>query len=466
MNEKLENFKNYIKGKNAALIGFGISNSSIAELLVSFGAHVSVRDKNENIAGREKYEAHGIKFITGKEYLSDIYEDVLFRSPGMRADTPEISSAVSRGAVLTGETELFCRLFPGKIYAVTGSDGKTTTTTIIHKILCEEYKNTDKKIYLGGNIGYPLLSRIEEATENDIAVMELSSFQLSTMKFAPHTAVITNITPNHLNWHKDMAEYIDCKMNIFRGMAGGRLVINDINDITRAFVNPCGETWRFSSKGKPQGKAIYLEGGEIFFTDGKNTERIMSLGDIKLRGMHNAENYMAAVAALFGEASMESVLAVSRSFGGVKHRIELICESDGVKYYNSSIDTSPTRSIAALSSFDEKLTVICGGYDKHIPIEPLIPVLAARAKAVFATGQTGRELCEKLSAYAAHAKEKPEHIGYSENFDDAVNAALCYAAAGDTVILSPAAASFDAFANFEERGEHFCSLVKKYIRKN
>lgn len=465
MNEKLEKFKKYIKGKSASLLGFGISNSSMADFLVSSGARVTVRDKNENIAEKEKYEARGIKFITGADYLCDISEDVLFRSPGMRADTTEITAAVSRGALLTGETELFCLLFPGKIYAVTGSDGKTTTTTIIHKILSEEYKNTDKKIYLGGNIGYPLLSHIEEADENDIAVMELSSFQLSTMNFAPHCAVITNITPNHLNWHRDMAEYTECKKNIFRGMTGGRLTVNDANAITRDFENPCGETWRFSSKGKPRGKAVYCEGRDIFFTDGEKTSRIMGFDDIKLRGMHNVENYMAATAALFGEVSMESVLAVSRTFGGVKHRIELICENDGVKFYNSSIDTSPTRSMAALSSFEEKMIVVCGGYDKHIPTDPLIPVLAGRAKAVFATGQTGVELCEKLALYCEKSAQKPEKISYSANFDDAVNAAFCYAQPGDTVILSPAAASFDAFANFEERGEHFRSLVEKYIRK-
>ena len=274
---------------------------------------------------------------------------------------------------------------------------------------------------------------------------------------------MTNITPNHLNWHRDMAEYIECKKNIFRGMTGGRLVVNDGNDITRDFVNPAGETVRFSSKGKPRGKSVYLDGREIFFCDGENRERIMSLDDIKLRGMHNVENYMAAIAALHGEVKTESILAVSRSFGGVKHRIELICEHGGVKYYNSSIDTSPTRSIAALVSFDEKLIVICGGYDKHIPIEPLIPVLSERAKAVFATGQTGRELAEKLVAYGG--AEKPAYISYTESFDDAVRSALAYATAGDTVILSPAAASFDAFANFEERGERFRATVKEYIER-
>lgn len=463
MNKKTDDFLNYIKGKRVALLGFGISNSSIVDFLLGAGAKVTVRDKKENIAGRDGYEARGVRFITGEEYLSGMDEDILFRSPGIRADTPEIAQAVAHGAVLTGEMEAFCTLFAGRIYAVTGSDGKTTTTTIIHKILTEEYKDTDKKIYLGGNIGFPLLSKIGEMSENDIAVLELSSFQLSTMKFAPHAAVVTNITPNHLNWHRDMAEYIECKKNIFRGMTGGRLVVNDGNDITRDFVNPAGETVRFSSKGKPRGKSVYLDGREIFFCDGETRKRIMSLDDIKLRGMHNVENYMAAIAALHGEVKTESILAVSRSFGGVKHRIELICEHGGVKYYNSSIDTSPTRSIAALVSFDEKLIVVCGGYDKHIPIEPLIPVLSERAKAVFATGQTGRELAEKLAAYSG--AEKPAYISYTENFDDAVRSALAYAAAGDTVILSPAAASFDAFANFEERGERFRTIVKEYIER-
>lgn len=463
MNEKLNDFLNYIKGKRVALLGFGISNSSIVDFLLDAGVCLTVRDRKEEMAGREKYEARGVKFITGEAYLSGMGEDILFRSPGIRADTAEIAEAVSRGALITGEMETFCALFPGKIYAVTGSDGKTTTTTVIHKILSEEYRDTDRRIYLGGNIGFPLLAKIREADEKDIAVLELSSFQLSTMNFSPHAAVMTNITPNHLNWHKDMAEYIECKKNIFSHMTGGRLVVNAANEITRDLENPRGETVRFSSAGKPGGKSVYCEGREIFSSDGERKERIMSFDDIKLRGMHNVENYMAAIAALYGEVSLDSILAVSRSFAGVKHRIELVSESGGIKYYNSSIDTSPTRSIAALVSFDEKLIVICGGYDKHIPIEPLIPVLADRARAVFTTGQTGREICEKLRAYTEDSVKKPKHISYTERFDDAVKAAFSYAETGDTVILSPAAASFDSFSNFEERGERFRALVNEHI---
>ena len=454
MNQALSDFRSYIKGKRVALIGMGISNASTVDFLLSCGAILTARDQKTDLPGREEWEAKGVRTVTGDGYLDDLNEDLLLKSPGIRPDVPEIADAVGRGTVLESEIGLFCRLCPCPIYAVTGSDGKTTTTTLISRFLEEERKNTDRRVFLGGNIGTPLLCRIEEVRENDAAVLELSSFQLMAMTgFSPHAAVITNVTPNHLNWHSDMAEYTAAKQNIYRFQHGGRLVVNEGNAVTRAFSSPNAETWRFSFRGKTTAPCVYCENETICCCDGEHDETILDRSDILLRGDHNAENYMAAIAATYGEVSRETVVSVARSFAGVPHRCELIREKDGIKFYNSSIDSSPTRTMAALSVFSEPLVVLCGGYDKKIPLEPMIPLLAAKAQAVVVTGQTGKTI-EKLLRDAGFSS-----VSYYPAFDDAARAAFARACPGDSVLLSPAAASFDAFRNFEERGNHFRDLV-------
>jgi len=334
---------------------------------------------------------------------------------------------------------------------VTGSDGKTTTTTLVSEML----KRSGARVYLGGNIGTPLLPYVEEMRPEDFAVLELSSFQLHTMKTAPVSAIVTNITPNHLNWHLSMEEYVESKKNIYALQDEScRLVLNAANEITASMAEEsAAPVTFFSSRGACPGAAhsCTYENGVIFY-DGA---RVMAREDIKLVGMHNVENYMAAICAVWGYAKREDMLAVARSFGGVAHRIELICERDGVKYYNSSIDTSPTRTLAALASFEEKLVVIVGGYDKHIPIEPLIAPLAEKAKFVVATGDTGLAVLQSLRAHG-YPVQRTAYIG---SFDGAVRFAMSTAERGDTVLLSPAAASFDAFPNFEARGNRFRALV-------
>ncbi len=458
MNIKLEKFADYINGKTVSLIGAGVSNMAAVDFLLARGARLTVRDKQEDAEKAAMLAEKGVKTVFGENYLADMGEDVLFKSPGIRPDVPEIAKAVENGSVLTSEMEVFLALCPCKIYAVTGSDGKTTTTTLVSEILKKEYgKRGCGKVYLGGNIGTPLLPFLPEMGETDAAVVELSSFQLFAMSAHVHTAIVTNVTPNHLNWHVDMDEYILAKAKVFENQtACDRLVLNAENDITRGFAQGAkGEVTFFSSAGKQAGRSVYLEGDEIFHNDGGNTMRIMSRADIKIPGAHNVENYMAAVAATWGEVSLSSVLDVARNFGGVAHRIELVREVGGVKYYNSSIDTSPTRTAAALNSFKEKLIVIVGGYDKKIPLEPLVPLLAEHAKFISATGATGEKIA-KLMLDSGYPCDK---IVYTKEFDGAFRAAVSAASEGDTVILSPACASFDAFKNFETRGNYFKELV-------
>lgn len=459
MNKKIKEFSDYIKGKKVALIGAGVSNMAAVDLLLSMGAVLSVRDKQNDEAKAQMLLEKGAKVFFGEDYLDGIYEEVLFKSPGIRPDVPEIASACARGAVLTSEMEVFLALCPAKIYAVTGSDGKTTTTTLVSKMLEAEYKKNGKgKVYLGGNIGTPLLPYILEMTEDDAAVVELSSFQLFSMSAHIHSAIVTNITPNHLNWHVDMDEYIEAKAKIFEKQTEkDRLVLNAENDITLSLSERAkGSVTLFSSKkALTETRGIYLDGEQIIYFDGSEKTPVMTRSDIKIPGIHNVENYMAACACVFGEVSVDTMKEVARTFGGVAHRIELVAEKNGVKYYNSSIDTSPTRTAAALRAFSEKLVVIVGGYDKHIPLEPLAPLLSEHAKFISATGDTG----EKIMNIMLDSDYPCDKIVYTKDFDGAFAAAVKAAQCGDTVILSPACASFDAFKNFEKRGEYFKELV-------
>ena len=458
MNERLKQFQAEIKGKKVALLGMGISNRAAVDFLLSAGAILSARDQNPNPSTEitEFLTVRGVKMIYGKDYLNDITEDIVFRSPGIRFDIPALAEAAKRGVKITSEMEVFLSLCPCKVFAVTGSDGKTTTTTLISEMLKKTAERTGAHVYLGGNIGTPLLPYLDEMRPCDFAVLELSSFQLHTMKTAPVSAVVTNVTPNHLNWHLSMDEYVESKKNIYALQDSScRLVLNAKNEITASMAKEAkAEVTFFSSAEKPNAPhTCHFEHGVIFY-DGNP---VMKREDIKLVGMHNVENYMAAISAVWGYVDTADLLDVARNFGGVAHRIELVAEKNGVKYYNSSIDTSPTRTLAALASFEEKLIVIVGGYDKHIPIEPLIAPLAEKAKFTVATGDTGLEVLQKLTAHG-YPKKQTAYIG---DFDEAVRYAMKTAKAGDTVLLSPAAASFDSFANFEARGKRFCTLVQE-----
>ncbi len=462
MNEKFEAMRAHCSGKTAALIGMGISNRAAVDVLLSMGLRLTARDKNPK-PSEELFSflsTRGIDGVFGDGYLDDLHEDILVRSPGVPLTEPHLHAAKERGVLITSEMEIFLSLCPAKIFAVTGSDGKTTTTTLVSKMLEAQAKREGARVFLGGNIGTPLLPQVSEMTERDYAVLELSSFQLYGMPVSPHVAVITNVTPNHLNWHRDMEEYIECKKNIFMGQtAACRLVLNHENEITRGMAKEAkGSVTLFSSKRRPDGTGCYLENGVIYYEDGEKIA-VMKKEDILLPGMHNVENYMAAIAAVWGYVPVSDMVEVARTFGGVPHRIELVLEKDGARYYNSSIDTSPTRTLAALASFEEKLIVIVGGYDKHIPIEPLIAPLAEKAKFVMATGDTGLSVLFSLRAYG-YPKEQMAYLG---DFDCAVRYATSLARVGDTVLLSPAAASFDCFPNFEKRGERFRTLVNEFL---
>ena len=451
MNAKFEQFRDYIKGKKVCVIGIGVSNTPVIDMLLDLGAQVSARDKKPR-AEREAFvrtlEEKGVEVVFGEEYLKNICADLIFKAPGIRSDTPELLAAKKNGAVLTNEMEVFFALCPATIFGVTGSDGKTTTTTLISKMLERQYG----RVYVGGNIGKPLLPEVASMTEEDYAVVELSSFQLQAMSASPDVAVITNLSPNHLDWHTDMAEYLDAKKNIFRFQTKSeRVVLNYENDATRRAAQEApSQIIFFSSRRTLNESGVYEKDGWIC----ENGKPILKTAEILIPGRHNVENYMAAIGAVSGYVKPEIIREIARTFGGVEHRIELVRELNGVRYYNSSIDSSPTRTEAAMRSFSQKVIVIMGGYDKHIPFAPLACVVSQCAKAVVLTGATADKIYDAI-------KDTGVPIRRADDLKRAVYEARSLAQEGDVVLLSPACASFDAFANFMERGNKFKEIVRE-----
>ncbi len=441
-------------GKRVAVLGIGISNIPLIAWLLENGAVVTARDKKPlSELPTELSEFYNrVTFICGEHYLDDIEDEIIFKTPGLRYDLPQITEAVERGAYLTSEMELFFELCPCKIIGVTGSDGKTTTTTLIYKCLSAQYG--EDRVFVGGNIGKPLLPRLSEMTKDSFAVVELSSFQLHTMRCSPDISVITNLSPNHLDYHKGMEEYIEAKKNIYlHAKAGSVLVLNGRNSVTKNLGNdaPSGVEVRYFLDGIARVKDGFIEYGG---------SRVLNTEDILIPGSHNIENYCGVVCALHGIVSKEIIENVARTFGGVEHRIELVREKDGVKYYNSSIDSSPTRTTAALNSFNQKLIVILGGYDKNIPFEPLAEPLCRTAKTVVLTGATAEKIKAALVSYKDYREGQPK-ILQNPDFREAVLTACNEAQSGDIVLLSPACASFDAFKNFEVRGNTFKQIIKE-----
>ena len=461
-------------GVRCDVLGIGISNLPLIDLLIDNGAIVTARDKKDREALGEicdKLEKNGVRLVLGERYLDGIDGEVIFRSPGIRPDAGSIGEAVSAGALLCSEMELFLALTRARVIAITGSDGKTTTTTLTHLFLEKQLsRNGSGVAYVGGNIGTPLLSRCEKMTEGDFAVLELSSFQLMTVNDPPSRSAITNVTPNHLNWHVDMEEYTEAKKRIISD--GGLLVLNADNEITAAIAREHkGETVLFSSRkssfaqivGEVTDKkvtALFLRDGAIIRSDGMGEERLLEISDVKLPGVHNLENYMTAIGLTLGLVDISVYTEVARSFGGVAHRLELVRELGGVRYYNSSIDSSPTRTAAALSALEGKKVVICGGYDKNIPFEPLAEALcASEVVAVVLTGATAEKIKKAILAYEGYNSDKMK-IVEAADFEGAAVAARAEAKDGECVLLSPACAGFDAFKNFEERGDRFKEIVR------
>ena len=448
MNTAFEKYFESLKGKKIVVLGLGVSNRPLVRLLREFDCDVTGCDKTprENLDAEVlELERMGCKLSVGEHYLEGLSADILFRTPGMHPGNPAIVALQEQGAEVTSEMEVFFEVCPCRKIAVTGSDGKTTTTTLVSEML----KAAGYKVWLGGNIGTPLLPLVRQMKETDFAVVELSSFQLMDMRRSPHVALITNLAPNHLDIHKDMEEYVESKKNIYRfQQEADLLVVNGDNAITAPLQGP-GATHAFSRAGK--NVRVRLEGSMIY----RDGTPVLDKTDILLPGEHNVENYMAAIAVVEGLVEDETIRQVAKTFGGVEHRIELVRVKDGVRYYNDSIASSPSRTMAGLRSFPEKVILIAGGYDKHIPYDVLGPEICTHVKKLFLCGATAPQI---RAAVENCSGQKPEMTDCGK-FEAAVRAAAAAAEPGDVVLMSPASASFDEFKNFAVRGNFFKKLI-------
>ena len=449
-----DTYFNSLRGKKILEMGLGVSNRPLVRMLLRYGCDVTGCDKTP----RENFdpelcelEALGCKMKVGQGYLENLQADLVFRTPGMHPDIPALCSLRQSGAEVTSEMEVFFELCNCHLIAVTGSDGKTTTTTLISEML----KASGKTVWLGGNIGTPLLPLIDKIRPDDYAVVELSSFQLMDMHQSPHIAVVTNLAPNHLDVHKDMQEYIDAKVNLFRYQRPEDvLIVNADNAITSAFQGN-GTMKYFSYSGKVK-TGTYLENDMLC----RNGKPLFHKKDIVIPGEHNVENYLTAIMAVEGLVEDEIIHQVAKTFGGVEHRIEFVREKDGVRFYNDSIASSPTRTIAGLKSFPQKVLLIAGGYDKKIPYDVLGPHICEHVKTLYLGGATGPQI-RKATENAPNYREGCPRIVECADFTDAVKKAAADAVSGDVVLMSPASAAFDQFKNFEYRGRYYKALVKE-----
>ena len=437
-------------GKDVLVLGLGVSNRPLVRLLLHYGIRVTGCDKTpREQLDREvlELERMGLHLHLGEGYLENLHADVAFRTPGLHPERPELVALRNVGTTITSEMEAFFEVCPCPIIGVTGSDGKTTTATLISEML----RRAGHRVWLGGNIGTPLLDKAEQMRPTDKVVLELSSFQLMDLHASCHVAVVTNLAPNHLDMHRDMQEYVDAKKHIFLYQSPqDTLILNMDNALTAGFAPLArGLVKGFSRQSRPA-RGAYLE-NDIIFRDGVP---VLRREDILIPGIHNAENYMAAILAVEGLVTDEDIRYVAKHFGGVEHRIELVREKDGVRYYNDSIASSPSRTIAGLRSFSEKVILIAGGYDKHIPYDVLGPEIAAHVKLLVCTGATGG----KIAQAARNAAGCPEILEI-DDFYEAVRTAAARAKPGDVVLLSPASAAFDKFRNFMVRGAEFKKTV-------
>ena len=454
----LNDYLNSLKGKSIAVVGYGVSNAPLTDLLLEHGLDVTVCDKRseEQFETAAALKERGAKLRLGDKYLDKLHEDVIFRTPGLHPFTPELKSAAEGGSVLTSEMEAFFAVCPCRTIAITGSDGKTTTSTLIATLLRE----SGHTVFLGGNIGMPLLNKVPEMKPDDFAVLELSSFQLHSMKCKPNVAVITNISPNHLDVHPDLDDYVNAKKSIFLNQTeGDRLILNADDSYTPDFAAEANAALSYFSHSHSVESGCFTVDELIYSARHYEVHEIMPTAGILIPGLHNVDNYMTAYAATEGFITDSVFRKVARTFPGVPHRIELVRERNGVKFYNDSIASSPTRTIAGLRCFNNvKPILIAGGHDKHVPFDDLGTEIVNRVKTLYLTGETAERIKQTvLNTPGYNRLTLPIYV--IDDFRDAVISAAESAKDGDVVIMSPACSSFDKFKNFVERGNTFRGIV-------
>ena len=456
MNNKVLELNNKLKGKKIAIIGAGVSNLPLIEYMAKLSDKVVLFDMKElSDDARQLVEKYNIKTSLGDNYLEELIGfDYIFRSPSCLPTNPYIVKEIDRGAIVTTEVEEVIKLSPCKVIGITGSDGKTTTTTIISEVL----KSLGYTVHTGGNIGTPIFTNMNKVKKEDIIVLELSSFQLMNMKVSPNISVITNISKNHLDIHKDYYEYIDAKKSIFLNQNKDDIVVLNYDDeLVKSFDKEVkGEVRYFSFKSKLKDN-YYLDGEYIKYND----KIIIDTKDLIIRGVHNYINICTVLNAIKDYITdMDKALEIIKKFPGVHHRIEFVREIDGVKWYNDSASSTPSRTIAGINAFDEKIVLLAGGYDKNIPYDSLAKPILDKVRVLILFGNT------KDKIYNAVMKEsklqnKEIEIYEEKTLEDVIFKAKEVAKEGEVVLFSPASASFDMFKNAYQRGDIFRDLVNK-----
>ena len=462
INGKLQEFENYIKNRKVAIIGLGVSNLPLLDYFYEKKAKVTVFDNKEITEipkeVMDKITDYSMDFSLGKKYLSKLVGfDLILRSPSCLPTIKELEEEEEKGAIVTTEVELLMKMCPCKIIGITGSDGKTTTTTLISEII----KGAGYTCHVGGNIGIPLFTKLAEIKPDDVVVLELSSFQLMGMEISPDISVITNITPNHLNIHKDYEEYIEAKRNIYRYQnKDGIVVLNYDNEITReSSIGVKGKVIFFSSKNKLD-NGYMVDGDKIKECDDKLRKHLLNTKDIIIRGIHNCENICAAIAATKTLVDMDTAVEICKNFKGVEHRIEFVKEINGVKWYNDSASSTPSRTISGLNAFDEEIVLIAGGADKNLDYEPIAKPILEKVKTLILMGQTAEKIFDTVKQEQDIEKKKL-NIYMCNSLNQAIILAKRYSTQGQVVLFSPASTSFDMFKNMYDRGNQFKAIVEK-----
>lgn len=466
MNNKFEEFKNNINGKKIAVLGLGVSNIPAIEYLNKLGAIIYAHDQKFELTEKQEgiKKLDNIRFYLGDMWLKDLDKvDCILRSPGVKPFLPEIENAIEKGVKLTSEIELFMEYAPCLVIGITGSAGKTTTTTLVTEIL----KASGYNVWTGGNIGIPLFTKLDEIKEDDIVVLELSSFQLMTMKKSPNISVVTNIYEDHLDYHRSFEEYVDAKTNIFSHQTENDIcVINSDSDYKEKFENIIKEKdikskLVYFSESKLDGvSGAYLEDGIIKYVENENVEEIIHTDELMLKGNKNYLNVCTAICVVKSLVSNDIIKETLKSFKGVEHRLEYVTKKEDVEYYNDSISTTPGKAMAALTAFDKKIILIAGGYDKNLDYTDLGKYIINAAKTVILLGNTTEKIYNAIVNDKTYEDDKMKIIKV-EKLEEAVKVAKNNADKGDIVVMSPASASFDMFSSYKERGKVFKELVEK-----
>ena len=441
-----------LKGAKCIVLGIGRSNEALISYLDKQGAEIFVSDKRKSEKEiTDILQNKGIKNAGIIKYVNFQKADYVFRTPSIRPDAPEIMDAISKGAILTSESELFFEVAKGKIYGITGSDGKTTTTTLIYELLKRKYG--EKRIKVGGNIGIPPISFVDQLDNDSITVLELSSFQLMTLRKSPICSAVTNITENHIDYHKSMNEYVQAKCNIFDCGGCEKLVIqSECSNILKKHIRSFPKNVLTTSLTDEKAEITCFNESIYFYG-----EKILDCAEIKAIGKHNVCNFMTAIGMTYPTVFKSDIQFVAKEFNGVEHRLEFVREINRVRYYNSSIDSTPSRTLATLDCFNNgSVVLICGGYDKCLSYTEFANNSNKKVNKYIIFGENKLKIADALKKANVHGFK----IVFSTDLKSAIFDAATAAMQGDNVLLSPASASFDMFRDFEERGNLFKNIIK------